>query len=102
MPAVREQAQGELVFGVRPEHVYLNDNGPFRGKVLAAEYLGTTQILTLETPNGELKARIGSELTATVGDQVGIDFRGECVTLFDRTSGRALRSALNEGVIAHG
>ena len=102
VPAMRENAQGELVFGVRPEHVNLNDDGAFRGKVLAAEYLGTTQIVTLETSNGELKARIGSEFDATVGDNVGIGFRSDNVTLFERASGRALRSALNEEVIAHG
>jgi len=102
VPAMRQDAQGELVFGVRPEHVHLNDDGAFRGTVLAAEYLGTTQIVTLETSNGELKARIGSEFTATVGDNVGIGFRSDNVTLFDRASGRALRSALNEEVLAHG
>jgi len=102
VPAMREEAQGDLVFGVRPEHIYLNDDGVFRGTVLAAEYLGTTQIVTLATPNGELKARIGSEFMATVGDNVGIGFRSDSVTLFERASGRALRSALNEEVIAHG
>ncbi|MCL4139244.1 UNVERIFIED_CONTAM: hypothetical protein GTU68_021897, partial [Idotea baltica] len=43
------QANGELVFGVRPEHVFLKDDAQLRATVLAAEYLGTTQILTLET-----------------------------------------------------
>ena len=102
IPSMREGASGELAFGVRPEHVNLSDDGAFRGRVLAAEYLGTTQIITLETPNGELKARIASDRKATVGESVGIDFRGDTVTLFERSSGRALRSALNEGVLGHG
>ncbi len=102
IPSMREGASGELAFGVRPEHVNLSVDGAFRGRVLAAEYLGTTQIITLETPNGELKARIASDRKATVGESVGIDFRGDTVTLFERSSGRALRSALNEGVLGHG
>jgi multiple sugar transport system ATP-binding protein len=102
IPSMREGASGELAFGVRPEHVNLSDDGAFRGRVLAAEYLGTTQIITLETPNGELKARIASDRKATVGESVGLDFRGDTVTLFERSSGRALRSALNEGVLGHG
>lgn len=102
VPAMREEASGNLVFGVRPEHVHLNDNAQLRGQVLAAEYLGTTQIVTLETSTGTLKARIGSEVNATVGSNVGIDFRSDCVTLFDKASGRALRSELNEGVLTHG
>jgi len=102
MPSLREGASGELAFGVRPEHVQLSDDGAFRGRVLAAEYLGTTQIITLESPNGELKARIASDRKATVGESVGLDFRGDTVTLFERSSGRALRSELNEGVLGHG
>ena len=102
VPAMPEDAQGDLVFGVRPEHVQLNDDGAFRGEVLAAEYLGTTQIVTLATSNGELKARIGSEFNATPGDNVGIGFRSDNVTLFEHASGRALRSVLNEEVIPRG
>ena len=99
---MREGAQGDLVFGVRPEHVFLSDDSDYRAKVLAAEYLGTTQIVTLDTPNGEIKARIPSDQPAHEGDQVGLSFVGDTVTLFDKSSGRALRSALNEGVLGHG
>ena len=102
VPVLREGASGDLTFGVRPEHVHLSDDGAFRGRVLAAEYLGTTQIITLDTANGELKARIASDRSVRVGESVGIGFRGDTVTLFERSSGRALRSALNEGVLDHG
>ncbi|WP_415921876.1 ABC transporter ATP-binding protein [Tateyamaria sp. SN6-1] len=102
MPALRDGASGELVFGVRPEHIILNDTGAYRGKVTATEYLGTTQIVTLDTPNGDLKARIASDQPAQVGETVGMDFNPDTVTLFDRGTGHALRSALNEGVLAHG
>ena len=99
VPQMREGAQGKLVFGVRPEHVFLQDKSRYRGEVIAAEYLGTQQIVTLDTPNGELKARIDSTETVTPGETVGIGFQGETVTLFEHATGKALRSALNEGVI---
>ena len=102
MPEAREPFDGDLVYGVRPEHVRLSDAAPYRGKVLAAEYLGTTQIVTLDTPNGAVKARIAADQPATAGEIVGLDFNGATVTLFDNQSGRALRSDLNEGVLAHG
>ena len=102
VPAMRDGAKGDLVYGVRPEHIRLNDNGAYRGRVLAAEYLGTTQIITLDTPNGELKARIGSEQIATPGENVGLDFAGQTITLFDAKSGHALRSSLNEEVLSNG
>jgi multiple sugar transport system ATP-binding protein len=102
VPEMREPRDGDLVFGVRPEHVRLVDAGEYRGKVRATEYLGTTQIVTLDTPNGPLKARIGAEQPARVGETVGIEFNAATVTLFDSQSGQALRSDLNEGVIGHG
>ena len=102
VPALREGADGALVFGIRPERIRLNDDGAYRARVIATEYLGTTQIVTLDSPNGELKARIGSEQAARVGESVGLDFVASTVTLFDEKSGRALRSELNEGVLGHG
>lgn len=102
VPKLMEGAEGELVFGVRPEHVLLSDDSDYRAKVLAAEYLGTTQILTLQSPNGELKARIGAGETVAPGETVGLEFRSTNVTLFERSTGRALRSALNDEVLTDG
>ena len=102
IPRQMQGAAGDLTFGVRPEHVKLSDSGEYRGEVLASEYLGTTQIITLDTPNGELKARIGSAQVATVGEKVGLSFEVPKITLFDTSTGQALRSELNNEVLAHG
>jgi multiple sugar transport system ATP-binding protein len=102
IPALRVPFDGDMVYGVRPEHVHLSDAAPYRAEILAAEYLGTTQIVTLATPNGEIKARIPSDQRARPGESVGLTFDGTTVTLFDRQSGRALSSELNEGVLSHG
>jgi multiple sugar transport system ATP-binding protein len=37
-----------------------------------------------------------------VGEKVGLGFKAPAVTLFDETTGRALRSELNEEVLANG
>ena len=102
IPTLREPFDGDMVYGVRPEHIRLSDAAGYRGEITATEYLGTTQIVTLNTPNGEIKARIASDQPATVGETVGLDFNGRTVTLFDNQSGRAIRSDLNEGVLSHG
>lgn len=102
VPQQREGASGRLAFGVRPEHVMMNDNGKYRGEVIATEYLGTTQIVTINTPNGQLKARTGSANIARVGEKVGLDFRGSTITLFNQETGQALRSELNDGALNHG
>ncbi|MEM8555948.1 MAG: ABC transporter ATP-binding protein [Pseudomonadota bacterium] len=102
MPALRDAASGDLVYGVRPEHVRLTTDGGYRGRVVASEYMGTTQIVTLETPNGDVKSRIPADRSVTVGETVGLDFVGPTVTLFDGATGQAVRSSLNEKVLAHG
>ena len=102
VPAQPEAFDGDMVYGVRPEHIRLADDAAYRGEIVATEYLGTTQIVTLATQNGELKARIASEQPARVGETVGLDFNGATVTLFDNQSGRALRSNLNAGVLFYG
>ncbi|MEO1492028.1 MAG: ABC transporter ATP-binding protein [Pseudomonadota bacterium] len=101
VPAMQEAFEGDLVYGVRPEHIRLDDAAGYRGEVLATEYLGTTQIVTLETTNGEVKARIAASQPARMGETVGLSFNGATATLFDNQTGRALRSNLNAGVL-HG
>jgi len=87
---------------VRPEHVRLDDAAAYRGRVKATEYLGTTQIVTLETANGDVKARVASSDAVNVGDQTGLSFDARTITLFDAETGQALRSQANEGVLNHG
>ncbi len=102
VPKQLQDMQGDLVFGVRPEHISFTDDGAYRGLVLAVEYLGTTQIVTLDTPNGDLKARINSSQVINVGDRVGMNFNPATITLFHEQSGRAIVSELNSGVLANG
>ncbi len=102
VPELREAFEGDMVYGVRPEHVRLSDAAPYRAEILAAEYLGTTQIVTLRTRNGDVKARIASDSPARAGETVGLDFDGVRASLFDAATGRAIRTSLNEGVLSHG
>jgi multiple sugar transport system ATP-binding protein len=102
VPEARTPFEGDLAFGVRPEHITLSDASKYRGEVIATEYLGTTQIVIVKTHNGVLKARVPSSEVARVGEQVGLTFDAKTITLFDTQTGKALRSALNEGVLSHG
>ncbi|MDP1730933.1 MAG: ABC transporter ATP-binding protein [Devosia sp.] len=102
VPQIREDVPlAELALGVRPEHIRLDDASPIRGEILGAEYLGTTQIVSVETPGGLLKARIPADEHVTTGEQVGLALSGGHLSVFDRTSGRAIETALFEGA-AHG
>jgi multiple sugar transport system ATP-binding protein len=103
LPEVREGiADTELVLGVRPEHIELSDHAPLRAEVVDAEYLGTTQIVTLSTVTGaRVKARIPAHIAVRPGERTGLKFRPGQLSLFDKASGRALRTALHDGG-AHG
>jgi multiple sugar transport system ATP-binding protein len=102
IPVQLENTSGNLVFGVRPEHASLNDASGFRGEVVATEYLGTTQIVSLTTPNGILKARVLATQIARVGETVGLDFNPRTITIFNDSTGKALLSEANKGVLKNG
>ncbi|MDS9470026.1 ABC transporter ATP-binding protein [Paracoccus sp. MBLB3053] len=102
VPVQREGAQGALVLGVRPEHVHLDADAPYRAQVQATEYLGTTQIVSLKAPHGAIKARLPAAMPIRAGEMAGLRFDPRTITLFRAETGRALRSAANERVMAHG
>ncbi|WP_181700004.1 ABC transporter ATP-binding protein [Chthonobacter albigriseus] len=102
VPEIRADiAEKPLVLGVRPEHIRLVDDGAVRGKALGSEYLGTTQIVTLETPYGAVKARVPADKTVNRGETVALDFMASRLSLFDAETGKALPTVLNQGVV-HG
>lgn len=102
IPESREEATGDLALGVRPKHMRLSTVGVHRGRISAAKCLGTMQILMVDTAQGEIKVRAPSEQTSRIDDVAGLEFDARTLTLFDVGTGRALRSAGNEGVLRHG
>jgi multiple sugar transport system ATP-binding protein len=102
IPETREGVAGdEFLLGVRPEHILLDDRSKLRGEVIATEYLGTTQIVSLALPGGQAKARIASSERVKTGEKVGVKFMGDKLSVFNPSTGRAVRSALHE-VARHG
>jgi multiple sugar transport system ATP-binding protein len=102
MPALHEDiAPRDLALGVRPEHIAFDDASALRGSVYGSEYLGTTQIVTINTPFGQVKARTKSTGEVRPGENVGLRLASSRLSLFDKESGRAVRSTLFEGA-AHG
>jgi multiple sugar transport system ATP-binding protein len=98
VPALREDVPpGGLLCGVRPEHVRFSDRSTLRAQVLGTEYLGTSRIVTLATPDGaQLRAKVDVASPAARGDHVGLAFDAHAVSLFERASGRALRTARDD------
>ena len=95
VPELRESfAHGPLALGIRPEQVRFSDASALRGEVFGTEYLGTTQIVTVETGHGQIRARTPSHQRVEPGENVGIECRSDRLVVFDANDGRALDSDL--------
>ncbi|WP_201839020.1 ABC transporter ATP-binding protein [Microvirga zambiensis] len=99
---LEDRADGEHVLGVRPEHVRISDEGWLRGEVYGSEYLGTTQIVTIRTARGRIRARLPADSVVPRGRQVGLTLKPDKLSIFDGATGRAIRTALHEGGLLHG
>jgi multiple sugar transport system ATP-binding protein len=102
VPKLREdRGEADFTLGVRPEHVRFDDASRLRGTVFGAEYLGTTQIVTVNTEHGQVKARLPADIGVSPGEIVGLTLRAERLSIFDKASGKAIRTALYDGGV-HG
>jgi multiple sugar transport system ATP-binding protein len=98
IPEVMEAVGPKLVLGLRPEHVTLDDAAPYRARIEAVEYLGTTQIVTMSSPHGVVRSRRPASEVYRVGDLAGLRLDARRITIFDAATGRAVRTAANAGV----
>jgi multiple sugar transport system ATP-binding protein len=100
-PVSQAVSERGLLYGVRPEHVALNDRASFRAEVVGVEYLGNCQIVTVTTEVGStLRAKIGTENIAKRGEHVGLNFDSTEISLFDESTGRAIRTARDDQPIS--
>jgi len=97
VPVVLEDlGEIDVAVGVRPEHVRFADEGALRGRVVSAEYLGTTQVVTVTTEHGSLKARLPADVPAASGTNVALTLATDRLSVFDVASGRAIKTAVGE------
>jgi multiple sugar transport system ATP-binding protein len=93
--AARDAAASALLYGVRP-NTCASPATMLRAEVLGVGIPRTSQIVTRQTAQGDASARVGNDVTAQRGDQVGLAFDAAQVSLFDAASGRALRTIRHE------
>ncbi len=84
-------AAGEATLGIRPEHIRIDEGAPLRGEVVAVEYLGARQVVTVAGPFGALKLRAPNTLRLSFGDRLGVSFDPASVLWFDG-AGRSLET----------
>ena len=87
------EASPQVLLGVRPERARLTSQGGLRGEVLAAEYLGSHQIITVQTRAGTARARVDKGLKVTLGESLGLEFESSHLILYDAVTEQRLSSS---------
>jgi len=94
---IPEQHEGTIAdknfIGIRPEKMTLSENQGISGEVYASEYLGTRNVLTINTEVGQFKVRVSKDIKVSPLENVKISFDSHSGIIFDGTSDKALQSA---------
>jgi len=62
----------EMLLGVRPEHLQLQDDAPWRGQVSVVEPTGPDTYVMVDTAAGSVTLRTDAQTRVQPGDQVGL------------------------------
>lgn len=76
-----------LVFGIRPEDIYLESGAPVEGRVHDVENHGVEKILTLRVGDSMLRATVPAQTEVAIEEQVRFAWNPKKVVLFDQSSG---------------
>lgn len=82
-----------LVFGIRPEDVYLESGAPVEALVHDVENHGVEKILTLRVGDTTLRATVPARTDVEIEQPVRFAWNPDKVVLFDKGSGVSLRHA---------
>jgi ABC-type sugar transport system ATPase subunit len=83
---------GELLVGVRPEHVRLDPAATLRGTVTLVEHLGHETLVNCHAGEVRIVVRQGAEMpTPALGDEVGLDLPPEHRHRFDPVTERRVQ-----------
>jgi len=97
VPKIYENvAEEEVILGVRPEHVKLDQNGIIAGHILSVEYLGSRQLFMVETEIGTLTGRTHSDVDIQCEERVTLSFESKGLMLFNPKTDKAIKSDLYE------
>ncbi|HEV7180224.1 MAG TPA: ABC transporter ATP-binding protein [Candidatus Baltobacteraceae bacterium] len=86
---VLDAAPGDVVMGIRPEHVRVDPEGTLRGFVERREPTGADSYLYVRTELGVVCVRVAPSFECRIRDEVALAFDERYVRRFDRASGLA-------------
>ena len=75
-------------FGIRPEDVVLDPNGPATGRVFDIENHGVIKILTLAIEGTHLHATVSAQTKVSIDETVKFSWKPDKVLFFNPTNGQ--------------
>ena len=76
----------EVLLGVRPEHLVMQDSAPWRGKVSVVEPTGPDTYVVVDTAAGSVTLRTDAQTRVQPGDSVGLAVEPANAHWFDASS----------------
>ncbi|MCS0502797.1 ABC transporter ATP-binding protein [Ancylobacter mangrovi] len=81
---------GAHTIGIRPEHIDIGADGPWKGKVGLCEHLGSDTFLKVDVEGiGQINVRAGGEVRLRFGDPIGLAPQQDKLHRFD-SAGKAI------------
>ncbi|MFO1263058.1 MAG: ABC transporter ATP-binding protein [Rhodoferax sp.] len=81
---------GEVVLGVRPEHLTLQHDAAWRGEVSVVEPTGADTYVVVKTAGGDITVRVSAQSPVKPGDAVGLALDPTNANWFDAQTGLRL------------
>jgi multiple sugar transport system ATP-binding protein len=81
---------GQATLGLRPEHLALADDAPWRGEVTLVEPTGADTFVVIRTAAGTVTVRTAPRIPVRMGDPVGLSVATTSPSWFDTKSGLRL------------
>ena len=76
--------------GLRPEHLQLQADAPWRGQVLLVEPTGADTFVVVQTTAGPVTVRVAPQTPVRVGEPIGLAVSAAHANWFDSESGQRL------------
>ena len=73
--------------GIRPENIELGD-GPYEGKVVSIENLGSETVVAISFQDNEILASIQGSYKSSINEKINFDFNTNKVLKFDNIDQR--------------
>jgi multiple sugar transport system ATP-binding protein len=83
---------GPATLGLRPEHIALRDDAPWRGEVTLVEPTGADTYVVVKTGAGNITVRVAANDKPRIGQQVGLAPSTQHCNWFDITSGMRIQA----------